>query len=77
MWTATSFQLETQKRLQLEPVAAVGDPPAHDADGDGSEQAPQERQGKIRNQAEPNEHGPKDFALHSYIVAPTAGRSGL
>ena len=57
------------KLRQLEPVAAIGNPPAHDADGDGCEQSPHQGQRNIGDQAERDENRPKDFALHFYIVA--------
>ena len=52
-----------------EPVAAVGNPPAYEADGNGGEHAPHQRQGNIGDQAKRDEDGPKYFALHFYIVA--------
>jgi len=39
----------------VEPVAAVGDPPAYEDDGDGREKRPPEREGEIGYEAE-NEH---------------------
>jgi len=59
----------SRKLRQLEPVAAVGNPPAHHPDGDGCEQSPHQGQRNIGDQAERDENGPKDFALHFYIVA--------
>jgi len=56
-----------------EPVAAVGHPPAEDADGNGSQQRPQDGQGEIRNQSEHDKGSPEDLALHFIILArPTA-----
>jgi hypothetical protein len=53
-----------------EPIASVSDPPAHNADGNGGEQTPHQGQSKIRDQTQRDESGPKDFALHFFIVAP-------
>ena len=52
-----------------EPVAAVGHPPAKDADGNGSQQRPQDGQGEIRNQSEHDKGSPEDLALHFIILA--------
>ena len=52
----------------VEPVAAVGDPPAYEDDGDGREKRPPEREGEIGYEAE-NEHAkPEDLALHGMIL---------
>ena len=73
VWKALTPQRLRQgshdKPRALEPIAAIGHPPAQDADGDGGEQTPQERQRNIGDQTERDEHGPKDFTLHFYIVA--------
>ena len=50
------------------PVAAVGDPPTHKTDRDGSKQAPHQGQSKIGDQAQCDEDGPEDLPLHSYIL---------
>ncbi len=52
-----------------EPVAAVGQPPAKDADGNGGQQRPHDRQGEVRYQPKRNESGPEDLAFHSSILA--------
>ena len=53
----------------LEPVAAIGHPPAKDADGNGSQQRPQDGQGEVRNQSEHYNGSPEDLALHFIILA--------
>src|ERR1700731_159535 len=55
-----------------EPVAAVGHPPAEDADGNGSQQRPQDGQGEIRNQSEHDKGSPEDLTLHFTILARTS-----
>lgn len=52
-----------------EPVAAVGDPPAKNADGNSGQQRPQDGQAEIGYQTEGDEDAPEDFALHSLILA--------
>lgn len=66
------FHLELEfdrwKLRKLKPVAAVGDPPADDADGDGGQQTPQQGQSEIGNQTQRDEDGPKDLPLHFFIL---------
>ena len=57
------------RSVKLEPVAAVGDPPTEDADGNGSQQRPQDGQAEIRYQSQRHEDAPEDFALHFTILA--------
>ena len=52
-----------------EPVAAVGHPPAKDADGNRGQQRPNDGQGDICYQSQRNEGSPEDLALHSFILA--------
>jgi hypothetical protein len=51
-----------------EPVAAVGYPPANDADRNGGQYGPHDWQGEVGYQPKRNEGGPEDFALHSFIL---------
>lgn len=48
----------------LEPIAAVGDPPADDDDRNGGSDAPPERQDHIRQQAKHSEGNPEDLFFH-------------
>jgi hypothetical protein len=54
----------------LEPIAAVGKPPARVADGDRSGQRPPERKRHVGNEAEYAEGDPKYFPLHIIILIP-------
>ena len=54
----------------LEPIAAVGKPPASVADGDRSGQRPPERKRHVGNEAEYAEGDPKYFPLHITILNP-------
>lgn len=56
----------------FEPVGAIGDPPREIGDGDGRGQCPPQRQEEIGEQAEHEEDGPKDLALHFWIVEPVS-----
>src|ERR1700685_2885547 len=60
---------------ELEPIATVGDPPAHDADWNCGEQRPPERQGQVGHQAQNKERAPKDLFLHAAILGPCCGVS--
>jgi hypothetical protein len=52
----------------LEPIAAVGEPPARIADGDRRGQRPPERKRHIGNKAKHGEGDPKYLALHISIL---------
>ena len=52
----------------LEPIAAVGEPPAGISDGNCRGQRPPERKRHVGNQAEYAEGDPKDFPLHIAIL---------
>jgi hypothetical protein len=54
--------------LSSEPVAAISDPPAHDGDGDGCDQGPQERECEVRDQSKKNEDNPENLLFHDFIV---------
>jgi len=54
----------------LEPVAAVGEPPARVTDGNRRGQRPPERKREVCNQAENGERNPKYFPLHTSILVP-------
>jgi hypothetical protein len=56
----------------LEPIAAVGKPPARVTDGDGRGQRPPERKRHIGNQAEDREGDPKYLPLHISILDASA-----
>ncbi len=58
-----------------EPIAAVGHPPAKDADGNGGQQRPQDGQREVRNQPERNKGSPEDLALHFLILPPAEALS--
>jgi hypothetical protein len=57
----------------LEPIAAIGKPPAGVADGDRRGQRPPERKRHVGNEAEYAESDPKYFPLHVTILNPTSG----
>jgi len=74
---AKEHQADTEvlgkERSRLEPVAAIGHPPAADPNGNGSQQRPQDGQAEVRNQSEHDKGSPEDLALHFIILArPTA-----
>jgi hypothetical protein len=52
----------------LEPVAAIGHPPARISDGNGGEYRPPEGQRQIRHQAQSAEGEPKNLSLHIPIL---------
>jgi hypothetical protein len=54
---------------KLEPIAAIGDPPTHNANGNGCRQRPPKWQNDISQQAQADESDPKDLSLHSLILA--------
>src|SRR6266436_3037553 len=54
----------------LEPVAAIGHPPAHTADGNGRGQGPPKWQKKICRQTQNTERNPKNPSLHWLILTP-------
>ena len=56
----------------LEPVAAVGEPPARVANGDRCGQRPPEGKREVCNQAENGERDPEYFPLHTSILIPEA-----
>ena len=51
-----------------EPVAAVGNPPGSEHDGNCGEEGPPERQQEVGEQAEDRERSPEDLLLHESIV---------
>jgi len=51
-----------------EPVAAIGNPPAHDGNRNGCPQGPPDGQNKICHQAQHNKDDPEDLALHDDIL---------
>jgi hypothetical protein len=54
----------------LEPVAAIGEPPARVTDGDRCGQRPPEGKREVCNQAENGERDPEYFPLHMSILVP-------
>jgi hypothetical protein len=52
----------------LEPIAAIGEPPAGVADGDRRGQRPPERKRHVGNEAEYAEGDPKYLPLHMSIL---------
>jgi hypothetical protein len=57
-----------RQEATLEPVGAVGDPPAQDADGKSGGDGPPERQKEVGDEAEYGESEPEHFPLHRMIV---------
>ena len=56
----------------LKPIAAVSEPPARVADGDGRGQRPPKRERHIGKQAKYGERDPKYLALHTSILDASA-----
>jgi hypothetical protein len=56
----------------LEPVAAIGEPPARVTDRDRCGQRPPQRKREVCNQAENGERDPEYFPLHTPILVPEA-----
>ena len=52
-----------------EPVAAVGYPPAKNADRNRRQERPEDGQAEIRYEPQRNERGPENLALHRFILA--------
>jgi hypothetical protein len=67
-----SFDAAAIMRSGLEPIAAVGEPPARVTNGDGRGQRPPERKRHIGNQAEDREGDPKYLPLHMSILDASA-----
>lgn len=53
------------------PVAAVGDPPAEDANGNRGAERPPQRKKVIGRETQDGENEPEDFSLHAPSVAET------
>jgi hypothetical protein len=62
---------------ELEPIAAVGDPPGDEQDGNSRGYAPPERQDEVGDQAESNEEHPEYFAFHDFHSKPGAKYRGF
>ena len=62
------FDAAAIMRSGLEPIAAVGEPPARIANGNRRGQRPPERKRHIGNQAEDRESDPKYLPLHVSIL---------
>src|SRR5258707_13683203 len=56
-------------RVSLEPITAVGDPPTGHANRDRGENGPPKRQCQVRDETNHRKRHPKDFALHTIILA--------
>ena len=54
---------------ELEPVAAISDPPAHEANRNRGEQRPPQRQEKIGGQTQDDKECPENLFLHTRILA--------
>lgn len=67
--TADGTSNEESEKGSLEPIAAVGDPPRKNHDGDGRDDPPPEWQDEIGDEAEDREDRPEDFSLHQEILA--------
>jgi hypothetical protein len=69
---ATAFTVRlcrgAQEGRALEPIAAIGEPPARHADRHGRRQCPPERKREVGNHAQDSERGPKDFSFHDAIL---------
>ena len=73
----STAQLQRKVAGELEPIAAVGDPPGDEQDGDSRGYAPPQRQDEVGDQAEPNEEHPEYFAFHDFHSKPGAKYRGL
>jgi hypothetical protein len=62
------FDAAARMKRRLEPIAAVGEPPARVTDGDRRGQRPPERKRHIGDQAEDREGDPKYLPLHMSIL---------
>ena len=58
------------KKFGLEPVAAIGQPPAYYANRNRRGQRPPQWQAEIRDDTQDGESAPEDFPLHFIILAP-------
>jgi hypothetical protein len=64
------FEREARATAQIaggssEPIAAVGNPPTHEANRNRSAQGPPERKNKISHETQDRESGPEDLPLHN------------
>jgi hypothetical protein len=68
----TQFGAGTNAESGLEPIAAVGEPPARVANGDRRGERPPERKRHIGNQSKYREADPKYLPLHTSILDASA-----
>lgn len=54
---------------ELEPLASIGHPPTHAANGNSCPERPPDRQNEISRQTEKRESDPEDFAFHGPIYS--------
>src|SRR6202035_3537137 len=73
----STAQLQRKVAGELEPIAAVGDPPGDEQDGDSRGYAPPQRQDEVGDQAKPNEEHPEYFAFHDFHCKPEAKTSRI
>lgn len=52
----------------LEPVAAVGNPPTQNSNGQGRRQGPPNWEDEIRDHTEDRETDPENLPLHAFIL---------
>jgi hypothetical protein len=66
------FVAAAEMKRRLEPIAAVGEPPARVTNGDGRGQGPPEREHHIGNKAEDRKGDPEYLPLHMSILDASA-----
>lgn len=63
------FAVHVGEKLKLEPVTAVGNPPAYKRDGNGCGEGPPDGQDNVGSNPKHEKRQPEYFPLHSCIVA--------
>lgn len=63
---------ESDRLGELEPIAAVRDPPCDEQNWNGCRESPPEREDEIRQQSENREGNPEYFSLHGLYCRPEA-----
>jgi hypothetical protein len=65
---STRAALALLTRLEGEPIAAVGDPPTHETNGNRCDQCPPDRQNEVCDQSEHGERNPENLLFHFNIL---------
>src|SRR5580704_14278616 len=64
------FAPKFQRREPLEPITAIGNPPARHAERDGGEHSPPEREHEVSEESRDAPGDPEDLLLHGTILGP-------